>query len=117
VYDTPFGPVRVTGELDHLCGEVVTDVKAKWTPIDPQEYEPSLQWRFYLSLTESRAFRYCVYQFADPDELGYCRLKDTASFRFWRYAELERDCIEWAGRFSAWAYGNGLERFLQPQEV
>lgn len=112
VYHTPGGLVRVTGETDHQCGEVVTDVKAKWSAIDPEEYEPSLQWRFYLSIHEARVFRYCCYLFAEPDDVGLCRLKSTASFRFWRYADLERDCAEWAHRFLCWAKGKGIEGYL-----
>lgn len=110
------GPLWVVGHLDHFHGNVVTDHKLTFSPPDPERYEPSLQWRLYLLLSETETFRYLIWEFKDKDvdaEGGLCALRAWLPMNFWTYDRLKADCEEWAHRFEEWAFHNNLTRYMQ----
>lgn len=111
-WDSVFGPVTVVGVADVIQGLVVQENKAKFGIIDPREYEPSLQWRFYLSLFRARCFRYNLFDFKEPTDEGYCELTDIVSFRLWPYEQLQQDCSDWLNHFLQWADDRNLLGFL-----
>lgn len=101
-FDVAGRPVKVTGHVDWIYGLMVQDHKCKFSTPDAKDYEPSVQWRFYLSLFEANVFRYNLFHFSDPSPENYCHLKETVSFRFWRYDGMEAECIQWLARFLDW---------------
>lgn len=105
-------PVVVTGHVDWIRGLLVQDHKCKFSSPDPRDYEQSLQWRLYLAIFGADVFRYNLFHFADPSPEGYCHLKETVSFRFWRYPNLEADCREWLARFVDWLDSRRLTQCL-----
>lgn len=107
-------PVLVEGTADLVRGLVVQDHKTKFSNINARDYEPSIQWRFYLCLHHAQAFRYNLFDFKDPKD-GFCELKDIVSFRFWRYSGMEEECREWLGRFLDFCDGRRLTEYLTPR--
>lgn len=108
-------PVQVQGTCDHIRGLFIRDSKAKFSTPEARAYQPSLQWRFYLSIFDAASFTYDLFDFADPKE-RYCRLKDIVSFRLWAYPDLDLECRDWIGRFLSWADGRKLLPLLEPQQ-
>jgi hypothetical protein len=100
----------VVAKVDHVCGLFLQDNKCKFSTADCKDYEPSLQWRLYLLIHGAECLRYNLWSFKDPDETGYCELRDMLSFRFWRYTELESDCRRWVKMFLSWVESKGLSR-------
>lgn len=100
--------VEIEGTADVIHGLTVQDHKAKFSACDPRDYEDSLQWRFYLAIHGANSFRYNLFDFKDPDDSGYCKLKQIVSFRFWRYPALEGECLAWVERFLEWARATAL---------
>lgn len=104
-------PVTVVAQVDHVRGLFLQENKAKFSPADPKDYEPSLQWRFYLAVHGAACLRYNLFSFADPRQ-GYCQLRDVVSFRFWPYAELELECRQWLLQFLDFAHQHRLTPYL-----
>jgi hypothetical protein len=107
--------VQVEGTADWVRGLGIRDAKTKFTPPDPLDYVSSLQWRFYLLLQQAQWFTYDLFSFKDPDDFGYCAMKDVMSFRLWRYPQLDADCSTWLHRFLGWAAGRGLLGLLDKE--
>ena len=108
VFETRRGPVEVKATCDHLWGRTVRDAKTKFGTPDAGAYDLSLQWRFYLLLFHADAFVYDLFAMRDPDDAGLCVLRETVSFRLWRYPDLERECRSWLERFVDWADSHDL---------
>lgn len=105
-------PVTVVAKADHVHGLILQDNKTKFSPADPRDYEPSLQWRLYCLIHGAAVFRYLLWSFADPDDVGHCRLKDVTTFKLWPYVGLEQDCRAWLGRFLDWCHAHRLTEHL-----
>jgi len=113
-FDLGWTLVNVVAKADHMRGLLIQDNKATFTTVDAHKYEQSLQWRFYLLCHECPAFRYNVYAFKEPrNDTELYLLKEIASFTFWAYEDLERDCTAWVRRFADWAQARGLLGYLQ----
>lgn len=110
-------PVIVEGTADHLRGLVIQDHKTKFSPSDPADYAPSLQWRFYLLIHEMSVFRFNLWDFKEPDKNGFCQLRDVHSFNFWPYESMAADCHSWVTSFLTWAEDQNLLRFLLPRRA
>lgn len=104
-------PVTVVAKCDHIFGAALQDNKTKFSPIDVRDYEPSLQWRFYLEIFGASFLRYNLFSFKEPKD-GYCAFKDFSTFKFWPYVGMESDCQRWLSRFIEWADGRGLMSYL-----
>ncbi len=109
---TTYGQVEVVGKADHLRGLVCTDVKATFSALNPEDRERDLQWRFYLMIFGSKVFRYVLCQFKEPDDNGYCELKDVLPFRMWPHDGMEEMCMEWLERFLEFCEQRDLIKFL-----
>jgi hypothetical protein len=113
IFPTPLGPVEVTCTADLVSGLTCHDHKTKFSPADPADYEEALQWRFYLAVHGCTEFRYHLWEFRDPDDEGFCALKGSSHFSFWKYPHLERDCAAWCSQFRQWLEVKGLAEFLR----
>lgn len=109
---TRHGTVALSGQADRVQGLMVRDAKCTWSPIDPEQYELSLQWRSYLLIHGCGGFVYDIFRFDEPkdggENGGLCELKEMYSFRMWNYPNLTTDVIEWLNRFLDWAEARGL---------
>lgn len=112
VFDIGWHHANVVAQTDHCRGLLIQDNKTKFSPADARDYEASLQWRFYLAIHGAPRLRYNLFSFKDPDEQGYCELKDILSFSFWDYAGLESDCRFWLTEFLLWAGSKNLLSYL-----
>lgn len=118
IYQTSAGPVEVSCTADHRAGLVVSDNKTKWgSAADIADYEDALQWRLYLEAHKCDVFRYLFWEFREPDEAGFCELRNFWSCRFWRYDRMSEDCRQWCDRFARWAKARGLLRHLTGKGV
>lgn len=99
--------VNVVAQADHVNGLALQEHKTKFSPPDPKDYEPSLQWRFYLAVHGAAVLRYNLWHFKEPDD-GFLELRGAVSFRLWPYAGLESDCRAWLTRFVEWAESKRL---------
>lgn len=104
--------VTVVAQADHMHGLFIQDNKATWSNPGAFDYEPSLQWRFYLLVHAAASFTYNKFAFREPKD-GYCELHNLLSFRFWTYPDIETDCRRWLALFLAWAESRGLSRYLE----
>ena len=104
--------VTVVAQADHVEGIGLTDIKTKFSAPDPKDYDASLQWRFYLMVHGGLWFRYVFCHMKDPDDDGFCVLKDIQTVKYWPYAELEADCVHWLSEFITWAFSKDLMKFL-----
>ena len=113
----PLGNITVVAQVDHLAfsfGSIrIQENKTKFTLPDAKDYEPSLQWRFYLWIHQAHMLRYNLFHFKEPDGGGYCEFKEVVSLKFWPYVGLEKDCLEWVNRFMEWAGERSLLSYLE----
>lgn len=105
-------PIQIEGTTDLIHGLGIQDHKTKFSSADPDDYEPSLQWRFYLLIHEAIKFRYNLFEMRDPDENNLILLKEICSFRFWPYPGMDADCGHWLRRFMEWADSKRLIGYL-----
>jgi hypothetical protein len=104
--------VNVTGTLDYVYGSHVIDHKTTFRPMASADYEKSLQWRLYLWLSGAEVFEYHLWQFTEPSGAGELDLLGHMAFRYYPYAELDRDCVAAVERFVRWAHEKGLQDFI-----
>ncbi len=105
--------VVVEGTCDHINGLILQDHKTKFSTVDAKDYEPSLQWRFYLSIHGGIRFQYNLFSFRDPKNDGLCELTGINSFSFTPYPRMDADLTEWLYKFVDWAESRRLMRFLE----
>jgi hypothetical protein len=108
-------PMLVEGErialattFDRIIGHEIIDGKTKFSTVDPAAYETSLQWRFYLWISEATSFQYQFWHFGEPDRNGVLNWKDLSYCRFYPYPGLAEECMEWLTGFVQWAKRRGL---------
>jgi hypothetical protein len=99
---------QIVGKCDAIYGSWIFENKTKLTTPSLSDYEPSLQWRMYLWLFDAYVVQYNVFQF---DSKG-SELRDITKTKFFRYQELEADCLRWIKYFLEWWNING-----EPQEA
>jgi hypothetical protein len=105
-------PVDVVAKVDAIHGAHVWENKTKLAGFSIGDYEPSLQWRFYLWAFGAVCCTYNVFSF-HLDKQGVATFKDAQAFRFFPYPELKADCLRWLRDFVRWAGEKGLTRYLQ----
>lgn len=106
--------VTLSGRLDEMWGSAIFDYKCKFSTWSVEDYERSLQWRYYLGITGARCFVYNILNFMEPTKkLGLLRFKSAEVLRMWNYPELERDCVQWLTNFLDWAAAKELLPYLE----
>lgn len=96
-----YGDLRVNGTLDGLSGKTVIDYKTT-EQFDGERYMESLQWRFYLDLSNADRFDYHAFQMKECgdkayDVYGYHKLTQ------YRYTDLHDDCDKAANEYCRFA--------------
>lgn len=114
-----WGPVELKGTVDHVHGLEVADFKTKVkSQPKAEDYENSLQWRIYLTLTGGFKFRYWLFPADEPvkekgAEVPFVYLQDPMVVAFWKYEGMERE-VEYAlWDFLDWADLHGLVSYLE----
>lgn len=111
--------VTIKGTCDWWRGLILQDHKLKFSTPDAKDYEPSLQWRFYLAIFEAEVLRYNLFRAVEPDNPeagGQVDVLDCVSFNVWRYVGMEDELAFWVDRFRLWAVQLGLWDLLAQHE-
>lgn len=89
IYDTPSGPVLLTGHIDgQLADGTVIDYKLTKT-FDAERYADSMQWRAYLDIIGARRFRYIAIENKLEDR--HVIVRGAHTLDFWAYPEMHAD--------------------------
>ena len=121
IFDTTYGPVNVIAKADNVWGLRVQDTKVKFAKPDGKDWEHDLQWRFYLLVHGAEVFRYNAFTFHEPEEMEdtpgvkMMNMIDFIAFNFWRYDNMEADCLGWLEDYLTWADANKLLPFLHKE--
>lgn len=106
--------VAVVGKLDLLWANTIYDHKCKFSSWSPEDYERSLQWRWYLTMSGCTSFVYNILSFYEPKQDGeLLRFKGGEVLRFWAYEGMRADCLNWLGMFLDWCEARGLLPYLE----
>ena len=84
--------VKLTGKVDGISGNVVTDHKLTFNS-NPENYLDAYQWRAYLDIFDADKFTYVIYD-AKEDESGEIVIRDVSTLDLYRYPEMERDLFD-----------------------
>jgi len=80
-YNTKFGEVGIKGYADYIKGNTIYDFKTTWRAKDfIDEYQPSLQWQFYLDIFDADFFKYMILLLKDKD--GIISINDVREIDF-----------------------------------
>ncbi len=95
-YPTNHGTVTVTGCADIIHGNVIRDIKTKYSAPVQQEYTDSCQWRFYLDIFDADRFAFDLFWFKNYNrdmgmDVSKLELKQLDPIPCLRYANMERD--------------------------
>ena len=113
-----WGPVELKGTCDLVHGLEVSDFKTKVKSSPKvEDYERSLQWPVYLTLTGGFKFIYWLFPAEEPDEDGFVFIGEPMVFSFWRYDGMEDRVQEALFEFLQWADLHGLLPYLDKDFV
>lgn len=118
-YHTPFFDANVTGCSDIIIGNIIHDIKTKYSTPQQQEYIDSCQWRFYLEIFELDQFVFDIFQLK-----GYDKEKHSLDVRqltmiqhepipCLRYSEMENDNQKLLNDFCEWIEFRKLHHLLK----
>lgn len=96
-----YGPLRVSGQVDALCGLRVEDHKTTGR-CDPDRYMAGCQWRFYLDIFRAEIFRWNIFEIKLVGVREY-QVKAPQVLEQFRYPGMEQDCMKLAQDFHAFA--------------
>lgn len=111
--------VMITGCADILNGNVIRDIKTKYSPPDDSDYIDSFQWRLYLELFGADIFHFDLFVFEgyQKDKHGY-DVRGLPLTRYlppitcYRYPKMEEDNHKLVRDFIEWAKFRGIYESL-----
>lgn len=110
-YDTPIGPITVSGQLDALHGKRIEDHKTTGNFDRAYErYLSGFQWRYYLDIFEADHFRWNVFEICATDDELTWDVFDFHTLEQYRYPSLHNDCHALACELAAFAVEHLPER-------
>lgn len=118
-YQTPFFDINVTGCADIIHGNIIHDIKTKYSTPQQQEYIDSCQWRFYLEVFELDQFIFDLFQFKDYNkekhglDVRSLDLIQYAPIPCLRYSAMEKDNQKLLNSFCEWINFRKLYHLLQ----
>lgn len=122
-FETSSGLVELRGRIDGIIGATGVDWKFSRKP-DAEIYANAWQWRLYLLLNpDLDEFSYYLFKWGSRKVKAHKDLpkeskekhhlfrvkKISGPFTFYRYANLERDCLEIMAAFCDWSQRAGWE--------
>lgn len=115
VYNIGNLPVEVEATVDHIYGLVVKDSKTRFGTLNPEDYDRSLQWRFYLDIHDCDVFEYHLWRM-DDKEAPWFSLREHLSFSQRPYPGMVDELHRWLRDFVAWVMDRDLLQYLQVHE-
>ena len=119
-----YGDAIVTGCADMIYGNMIRDIKTKYSPVDDKDYINSCQWRFYLDLFETDTFAFDLFVFEDYDKnrhksdvRGLKLTRHQPAIMCYHYDGMERENRILLDSFLRWADYRGLLPYLQKTEI
>ena len=99
--------VTVSGATDKLHGNIIRDVKTKFSPATYLDYFESFQWRIYLDIFELDCFAYDVFEITGyKDKMGLdvrnCGIIQHEPMIMYRYEVMQSDIKELIAEFLEW---------------
>lgn len=101
-YQTPVGPITISGQLDALDGRRVEDHKTT-RRFDPDRFLTGYQWRLYLDIFGCDAFRWNVFEIEQTDDPLTWEVHDFHRLEQCRYPSMTDDCRRLACDLAAFA--------------
>lgn len=106
-YQTSKGLVTITGCADIIHGNVIRDIKTKYSSPIQQEYIDSCQWRFYLDIFGADQFVFDLFWFKNYNrsmgmDVRRLELKQLDPIPCLRYASMEKDIQILLDDFMEW---------------
>lgn len=97
-----YGDLRVTGKVDSLDHQKITDYKLILDhQVEGEQYMDSYQWRYYLDIFGAHSFDYVIFEGHEESGDGdrMIRIRDIHRITQYRYPDLHRDCANLASEF------------------
>jgi hypothetical protein len=91
VYQTPVGPITISGQLDTIYGKRVEDHKTTGR-FDPERYLEGYQWRLYLDIFKADHFRWNVFEISATDDPMTWDVFAQHTLEQYRYPCMTKDC-------------------------
>ena len=91
IFQTPYGPVKLTGHCDQLDGITVCDQKLVEQFEVEGKYTESMQWRSYLAILGARRFRYDVFVGRIDDNENLVTITGYHPVHFYTYPGIRDD--------------------------
>lgn len=114
-----YGDAVVTGCADMIDGNVIRDIKTKYSAVSDDDYINSCQWRYYLELfgADNFAFDLFVFQGYSKDKhkgdvRGLALTPYKPSIECYRYPRMEDDNRKLLSDFLSWAEYRNLLKYL-----
>ncbi len=115
VFQTPYGPVKLTGHCDQLDGVTVCDQKLVESFEVEGKYTDSLQWRAYLAMLGAKRFRYDVFVGRLDEEEDVVTITGYHAVHFYTYPgirdDVHRAVVEAANVFTV--YGDRIAKLKE----
>lgn len=119
VFKTSFGNVTISGCADIIHGNIIHDIKTKYSSPVQQEYIDSCQWKFYLEIFEADRFVFDLFQFcnykidANGLDVSGLKLKEIDPIPCLRYNNMETDNNILLNDFMDWIDSRNLYHLLK----
>lgn len=121
-YRTRHGDVIISGCADIIHGNVIHDIKTKYSAPVQQEYLDSCQWRYYLDIFEAERFVFDLFQFKKYDKSMGLNVAGLDMVVFEpipcsRYNLMEEDNKYLLDEFMGWVNIHGLQKYLEKDVI
>lgn len=121
-YHTRHGDVIISGCADIIHGNVIHDIKTKYSSPVQQEYIDSCQWRYYLDIFEAERFVFDLFQFKKYDKGMGLNVAGLDMVVFdpipcSRYNLMEEDNKYLLDEFMDWVNIHGLQKYLEKDVI
>lgn len=114
-----FGEAVVTGCADMIDGNVIRDIKTKYSTVSDADYINSCQWRYYLELFGAEDFAFDLFVFRGYSKkkyLGDVRGLELVPYKpsivCYRYPSMGDDNRKLLSDFLSWAEYRDLMKYL-----
>jgi hypothetical protein len=100
-----YAGLLVKGRVDGIYGKAVSDIKTT-EDVDLDRYMESLQWRYYLDMTDADRFDWHIFQMREVRSNDPTRLYEVFGYHKltqYRYVNLAYDCLKAAQEYKEFA--------------
>lgn len=112
-YQTPAGPITLSGQLDTIYGKRIEDHKTTGR-FDPERYLDGYAWRLYLDIFGADHFRWNVFEIKVTDDPDAWDVFAHHTLEQFRYPAMQQDCARLASDLAQFAVEHTPERVRVP---